>query len=273
MAAAHTATLKSSAAILAALRKAHQCQQGLLAGREPNQLEAAKLPSLAPASYVTDLLPSPDGRLCAVVYGNPLIEDFGEDTEYGVCLYASQTGRLLRTICKAKDVHAVHWSACSSFMGVVVEGHGKRSAVLYEAATGRSMGPAWCSEAAAALAEEPYKPFTAVFSPDCKRLLVIRWREGYQQRMYVLEMHQGSLVARVNMAGHACNDHDSSRERYADVCILWHPSSHGLLVPGCHWVLLDPQDMLHKAEVIVGHCPPPAYLNAEPHFRPAAVCF
>ena len=59
MGAAHTATLDTTAAILHALRKAHHCQQGVIAGREPTLQEAEKLPCREAGSRVTDLSAQP----------------------------------------------------------------------------------------------------------------------------------------------------------------------------------------------------------------------
>ena len=194
--------------------------------------------------------------------------------ECGVCLYESHTCRLLRRLCRAKNEYrAPQWSACSRYLGLVGEDYDAhtygRTAVLYEAATGRSMGPARSSEAAAVLAEDPHEPLKPNFSPDCGMLLITRERGDYQQRVHVLDMRLGGILAQIHMAGHACGDHDRfGIEQYAGAFILWHPSSRGLLLPGCHWKLLDPQGMLQRAGLIVGHCPLPAHLSEGSSFSP-----
>ena len=215
-------------------------------------------------------LPSPDGRLCAVVHDNSVYaETNGLYMEYGVCIYETHTGRLLSSISEDHwDQHSWAWSACGEYFGLVAA-RVDYIVVLYEAATGLSLEPAWCPEAAAVLNDRRYKPAGWKLSPDCGMLLVTR-EHDHQQIVHVLDMHHGKLVTNAQMDEHRCPIHDSGTSNQSfGACILWHPSSRGLVLPGCSHDTSGAIDTMQKAGLVMGHCPLPAHLSAGSAFSPS----
>ena len=272
MSAAHTATLPSTAAILGALRDAHTCRQGLLAGQTPARQLSDPLPHLPTDLNVCHykLHLSPDTQLCAVSL-------YGDADDYcsfytGLHVYETLTGRLVCTLDHTYSglvgymgkAHAVQWQPDSAHLSVVhgLNMNAPRSVVVYEAATARIINPAWNPAATRCLAQNTND--SAILSPDGKLLLCRCCDSDNRLTLHVLELSVGRVLA-------------SALVRYSGGCscaspinspgVLWHPSSQGLLLSGCS-LQLDAQP-LQLAGLAVGWCFPPAHAGKGSAFSPS----
>ena len=161
------------------------------------------------------------------------------------------------------------WSPCSTRLRLQArlrmqdESRGGSNLEIFEAATGRDVTPAWSPAAAAVLAHKGH----CAWSPDGSMLLYSLQAVHRVQDMHLLHVVQGTLLASVKLEGRACS-HPTCPVSRDFGHALWHPSSKGLVLPGCSWTVMDPQ-LLYRLGLKVGYCPASAHLSLrESSFSP-----
>lgn len=275
--AAYTATLTSTADILQALREAHICQRGIRAERSPAVHWAEPLPQIMRSdlqvAFRLDL--SPNALLTAVSFhAQTSPHDGGPVTArdvlgYGVALYETHTGRLLRTL-RSGDPHVswelfspyqIDWFPCSTKLSVFYKGTGKLH--VFEAATGQSMPIPWLPLECALYQHHEFP----VWSPDC-RLVLRRWWDNDAYTFDFLLAADGSLVASTVLQREWL---DPDFHDYAEDCWgtwLWHPTVQGGIVAAC-WSHLKTPHSLQAAGITMGVSPVPAHMDKSAAFSPS----
>ena len=155
------------------------------------------------------------------------------------------------------------------------------SLLVFEAATGRCIRPKWTKQAAAIVqragmdTDDTFNPFRQrklLFSSDGSMLLCVQ-RCGtlpHESSLHILHI-QGGNIAAASPLSTVCH-RGLARYDYGhglDGRILWHPNSHGVVVPGCTLQLADDHHQpFQRAGLAIGHCPFPAYLGKSSAFSP-----
>ena len=266
----YAATLASTLDVVQAVQQTHQCRQGILTGQIPARQPADPLPALPSAfgNLALSLQPSPDSKLCAVVYGceegyDPDMMTIRPEAS-GLALYETHTGRLLHSL-RRNDGRfcVVHWSACSTRLNVDAQGPRVSPPVveIYEAGSGLVVTPTWSPQAAEVLAKRsPIGGCT--WSPDGKHLLICNHAvDG--RLLHVLHTQTGALLASAPMTDVPCIS-ACTIWGYLTLPLIWHPSSIGFAVPACSFHLSEDSSALsifRAAQIKVGHCPSAVHLE------------
>ena len=202
---------------------------------------------------------SPDGRSCAVLY-------LRARGHMAVAVYALATQQVVaHWDTKGWDMS---WSPCSTRLRLHLESKERSSLEIWEAATGRDVTPTWSPPAAAALAQKGH----CAWSPDGSMLLYSVQEADMAQDLHLVHLVEGTLLTSVKLKRHACSlstcpaaietAEFSFMQPHSKGHALWHPSSDGLVLPGCSWTIADPQP-LHRLGLKAGYCPAPAHLSLE----------
>ena len=239
------------------------------------QLHADPMPDLPADHSFPELCLSPDSRWCACSFEG--WHTCGGSEDCGLYLYDTRSGKLVHCLFRGDPGgFLIQWSACSTRLNVLwgVDEYNEMSLVVYDVVTGRGQDPAWSVDAAEALQGDYYdslSKYDMVFSPDGDFLL--RWRQHADSEgstLKVLHIQDGRLVAASALvAGSAAEDRQYHQYWYRDAaCMLWHPSSRGIVLPGCTYQLADTQ-AFHQAGLAVGHCPLAAHMGQCSGFSPS----
>ena len=143
---------------------------------------------------------------------------------------------------------------------------------VYEALTGRITSPAGSLQDCSVLAGLTVS--AALLSPDAKLLLCNCHSDGLDgsgdtaASLHVLHVTEGQVLASASHAAaclHVCSRCDRTP------CMLWHPSSRGLVLSSCY---LKPEALLdtrpfQQAGLRVGSCPVPAHVGKGSAFSPS----
>ena len=253
---AHSANLGTTAEIHSAIRAAQLCQQGMTFGWKHTRLLSEPLPALpgqgSARTQVIVMQLSPDGRQAAVFFG----ASFATLPKMGIAIYALDTGKILsHWISRVGGLDDHSWSPCSTYLRLQHDNLESPCIEVHVPATGQVVTPAWSSEAAAVLSQKG----DCAWSPDGNLLLYSLKAVGQEQALHVVHLVRGTLLASVKLQGHACSLSKCPANRESSHA-LWHPSSKGLILPGCSWTVVDPQP-LYSIGLKVGYCPVPAHMS------------
>ena len=271
----YAVTLSTTRDIMQALQQAHQCRQGVISGQSPTRQASDCLPDLprTEESLRISLHPSPNSKLCGVVYGGDwsfATEDQNSKPSVcGLALYETHTGKLLHSL-RTRDPEpcSVSWSSCGTRIYAQVETLDATINLnlmieVYDAASGRIVTPHWDPQTAAVMSQVQWIS-GCTWAPDGEHLLVCcdeSRGNGMDRSLHVLHAATGGLLATVPLTRVGCISYCTVRA-FPAVPFLWHPSSRAFAVPACSYEL-STADIWRAAQLKSGHCP--ALVHMLPH--------